>query len=279
MTYQSVRYHRRVGVTHTVVLPEPPYVGPGDVVSSATRWWGLRAYTLASVGANAVRLRRDSDNAEQDFATIAGGGLDTSAISSFKGAANLFIVKLYDQSGNGVDFIQTTAASQLSFALSVLSAKPVGRKDVDNTNLVTASAFGTLAQPFTFSYVTRRTSNILFRAVLADSVDGSPQMGWADVSDTMRFYAGASNQDVSGVTDNMWHAVQAVFNGSSSDLNINGTVNTKNPGTDGFASSGLMIDHIGNLRAEFVEFGLWASAFTSIQSANMSANQHAYWGF
>ena len=40
--------------------------GPDDIVSGATRRRGPRAYTLASIGANGIRLRRNSDQAEQD---------------------------------------------------------------------------------------------------------------------------------------------------------------------------------------------------------------------
>src|SRR4051812_24758284 len=87
------------------VVPSASYVGPGDIVAGATGWWGLRAYTAASIGANAVRLREDSAfQSEQDFATIAGGGLDLAAIAAFKAlhsATNLFVTKLYDQSAGG----------------------------------------------------------------------------------------------------------------------------------------------------------------------------------
>ena len=43
----------------------PAYTGPGDIVASATAWYGLRAYNAAIVttGTQAlVNLRRSSDN-------------------------------------------------------------------------------------------------------------------------------------------------------------------------------------------------------------------------
>src|SRR5262245_56094963 len=92
---------------YRVIPPAAPYAGgPGDVVSGAVAYWGLRAYTTAAIGNNAIRLRRSSDNAEQDFATVLGGGLDLTSISSFKGAFNLSVVKLYDQTGGGNDMVQ-----------------------------------------------------------------------------------------------------------------------------------------------------------------------------
>src|SRR4051812_39897639 len=94
------------------------YTGPGDIASGAAAWWGLRAYSTASIGSNAIRLREDGGNTEQDFTTIAGGGLNLAAISAFKGGANLFVTKLYDQTGNGRDQIQATAGEQPPFTLN-----------------------------------------------------------------------------------------------------------------------------------------------------------------
>src|SRR5262245_22962763 len=92
-----------------------PYEGPGDIVSGAAMWVGLRAYSSASIGSNAVRLRRDGDSSEQDFATVSGGGLDLSAISTFLAgvappSTNLFVSKLYDQSGNSRDLANVATA-------------------------------------------------------------------------------------------------------------------------------------------------------------------------
>ena len=105
------------GVIRRILNPTPtPYVGPGDIVSGAIGWWGLRAYTSASIGTNAIRLRRDGGSpGEQDFATVTGGGLDLTSITAFKGADNLFLVKLYDQVGTN-HLTQATAASQPPFS-------------------------------------------------------------------------------------------------------------------------------------------------------------------
>lgn len=58
------------------------YVGPGDIVASATAWYGLRAYNAAyaAPGTNkAVNLRRASDNAACDFVIAATGALGGTA--------------------------------------------------------------------------------------------------------------------------------------------------------------------------------------------------------
>src|SRR5262249_30795804 len=119
----------------------------------------LRAYTRASIGGNAIRLRRDSDSGEQDFVTITGGGLDLASITSFKGAANLFVTKLYDQTGGGRDLIQATAANQPAFILAALGSNPVIRFDgAGSGHALTQSGNITQAQPITFSVAMKRTA-------------------------------------------------------------------------------------------------------------------------
>ena len=65
-----------------------------------------------------MRVRRSSDNAEQDFsaAVIADANgnrtLDTASLLTFCGAGNGFVTTWYDQSGNGRHAVQTTAANQ-----------------------------------------------------------------------------------------------------------------------------------------------------------------------
>jgi hypothetical protein len=96
------------------------YTGPGDIVSGATAWWGLRAYSSAVRGTNAVRLRRSSDNVEQDFATLPAGGLDTAAIATFASGSSLYVVTLYDQTGNGYTASQSTVGNQPLFSTATL---------------------------------------------------------------------------------------------------------------------------------------------------------------
>ena len=70
------------------------------------------AYSLRALNGNGdlvVRVRRASDNAEQDFtaAEVSNGTLE-----SFCGVGDGFVETWYDQSGNGNDATQSVAASQ-----------------------------------------------------------------------------------------------------------------------------------------------------------------------
>lgn len=66
---------------------------------------------LISDAATCVRVRRSADNAEQDIG-FSGDSLDIAALMSFAGSGSAFVTTVYDQTGNGENLIQATAASQ-----------------------------------------------------------------------------------------------------------------------------------------------------------------------
>jgi len=73
------------------------------------------AYSLRRLGlynGPAIRVRRSSDNAEQDIGFTAAGDLDTVALLAFVGVNSGFVTTWYDQSGNAHHAIQATAAQQ-----------------------------------------------------------------------------------------------------------------------------------------------------------------------
>jgi alpha-L-arabinofuranosidase B-like protein len=66
---------------------------------------------LNSYSGSALRVRRDSDDAEQDIGFVS-GALDTTSLATFVGSANGLVTKWYDQSGHGQDLVQTTKSKQ-----------------------------------------------------------------------------------------------------------------------------------------------------------------------
>jgi len=87
-----------------------------DTYPNAAVAYSLRKLRTAYSG-NAIRVRRSSDNAEQDI-NFVGGDLDTTSLLSFVGANNGFITTWYDQSGNGNDATQATLANQAQIVAS-----------------------------------------------------------------------------------------------------------------------------------------------------------------
>lgn len=81
-----------------------------DTYPNASVAYSLRKLRSAYTG-SAIRVRRSSDNTEQDFGFV-GNDLDTASLLTFCGAGNGFVTTWYDQSGNAKDTTQTTAANQ-----------------------------------------------------------------------------------------------------------------------------------------------------------------------
>jgi hypothetical protein len=82
-----------------------------DDYPNAAAAYSLRLLRTAYTG-SAIRVRRASDNTEQNIGFTALGGLDTSSLTTFCSGTNGFVTTWYDQSGNGRDATQTTAANQ-----------------------------------------------------------------------------------------------------------------------------------------------------------------------
>jgi hypothetical protein len=89
------------------VIPVTPVL---DTYSSALEAYSLRLLRTEYAG-NAIRVRRSSDNAEQNIGFV-NGYLDTASLLTFVGAGNGFITTWYDQSGNSRNITQTTAGNQ-----------------------------------------------------------------------------------------------------------------------------------------------------------------------
>ena len=105
-----------------------------DVYPGAAAAYSVRKLRTAYTG-NCLRVRRSSDNAEQDIG-FSGNNLDIAAISSFCGSADGFVTTWYDQSGNNKNAIQGAAVSQpqiyTSGNINLLNTKPVLNFDGSN---------------------------------------------------------------------------------------------------------------------------------------------------
>lgn len=83
-----------------------------DSFPSAAAAYSLRLLDYSQTDSSVIRVRRSSDNAEQDIGFTSEGYLDTAAMKTFVGANSGFIVTWYDQSGNEKDATQSTAVNQ-----------------------------------------------------------------------------------------------------------------------------------------------------------------------
>ena len=97
-----------------------------DTYTGAAAAYSLRLLRSAYTG-DAIRVRRASDNTEQDIGFV-DNELDTSALTTFCSGTNGFVKTWYDQSGNANDATQATAANQPQIVSSgsvlLLNSKP-----------------------------------------------------------------------------------------------------------------------------------------------------------
>ena len=124
------------------------------VGASASVAYGLRKLRNAYSGSG-VRVRRVSDNAEQDIG-FSGEALDWASAISFMGGSSLTVKTWYDQSGNGKDATQATTANQPVLDTTNFEV------DFDGTNdsLVTSSNVDLSGTNKASFYLISRSSNV-----------------------------------------------------------------------------------------------------------------------
>jgi hypothetical protein len=97
--------------THGLIASQiTQFVGLLDLYPSAAAAYSLRKLRTAYTG-SAIRVRRSSDNTEQDIG-FSNNQLDTTALTTFCSGTNGFVTKWYDQSGNVFDATQVFALNQ-----------------------------------------------------------------------------------------------------------------------------------------------------------------------
>ncbi len=109
-------------------------VAPLDMLPEAVMAFSVHKLS-STYGGPILRLRRDSDNAEQDFYAV-GNSVDVQAIITWATGANVYVVTWYDQSGHGNHATQTTATYQPLLNLDNLS---VDHDQVDDYLVTPAS--------------------------------------------------------------------------------------------------------------------------------------------
>jgi hypothetical protein len=149
-----------------------------DAYPNASLAFSLRLIRRSYNG-NAIRVRRSSDNAEQNIGFI-GGTLDTSSLTTFCGAGNGFVTTWYDQSANGYNATQTTAANQPQIVSggSVLTVNSKPTVYFNNKSSVCMNFTSITTQSFTILWVSKKD---LIAAdgsiILVGSVGGGQYMG------------------------------------------------------------------------------------------------------
>ena len=219
-----------------------------QIAPSAAAAYSLRSLTGGDP--KVVRVRRDTgggagDNDEQDFTA---SGISSGALVDFVGSGNDgFVETWYDQSGNGSDAVQATAAEQPKIVDSATGALvPGGLLFSDNQHIDTTSTFsfasGSSVSLFTVnkatgsenSYLVRLSAYIIWRlgGGTRRMQVGSPAANSGTISGNEELWVPIMNVNSSGGTGNFFVDGTLVSNAdanigtstvTNSVLNIGGT--------------------------------------------------------
>ena len=149
----------RNGLIYPIMQGISPVSPILDLYPTAQAAYSLRLLNSSYTG-SAIRVRRSSDNAEQNIGFI-DIDLNTTELLNFVGAGNGFVSIWYDQSGNLKNASQTTAANQPQIVTSGVLETQLGRPAlkflrVNNHGLITSvtinnpfSIIGVVSQDFT----------------------------------------------------------------------------------------------------------------------------------
>jgi hypothetical protein len=187
-----------------------------DTYSGATVAYSLRKLRTEYTGA-AIRVRRSSDNAEQDFG-FSGNDLDTASLLTFCGAGNGFITTWYDQSTNANNATQATAANQAQIVSSgAVITDPITNKistiwNSDAYAIITS--FATVQQNTQIS-VFNRTA-LAQRILNLGSNTSSPFIGHWNTSDVVQTSYGSPFTHGTSAETGIY--IQTVLRNSSNEV-------------------------------------------------------------
>lgn len=227
-----------------IVPTTTPFIGLLDTYSGATAAYSLRKLRSAYSG-NCIRVRRSSDNTEQDFGFVA-NVLDTASLLTFCGAGNGFVTTWYDQSGSGNNVTQSTAANQPQIVSSGAILTTNGKNSIkfDGSN----DFLATTGTPFS------ATENTMIAVSKQDATAAYKRLFNIGRYNNGRFLGSANNTDdmlavfrngtltcFGGVA--LSQNVSIMYNtGTNGFLRNNGSqVNTVTANTDSYGSENLFI--------------------------------------
>jgi len=228
----------------------PSFVGLLDTYSGATAAYSVRRLSSTYTG-NLIRVRRSSDNTEQNIGYNSSNVLDTASLLSFVGAGNGFITTWYDQSGNANNATQSTALNQpqivSSGSLILVNSKPCLSISTNSMGLILGSTISVGGSNYNSFVGKKDAAGNMLRALTSAATDGYKLMNTYDNKYYM--YAKPGSYIVSNAADtttnqilltgmNVAGTMSMYKNGSVLATTLNSWNYTNLIGLIGFGASG-----------------------------------------
>jgi hypothetical protein len=269
---------------HKPAVTPAAYTGPGDVISGAKVWYGLRAYSNATTVTKSIKLCDHLGTNCSDQNTTTAGDLDLTGLTrgsdncATAGSACL-VTTVYEKTGalcsGTCDVVQTTTAAMPTFIANCTNSKPCmrsnGTTQFKSTNVLSTAA----SAPLSISGVGQRSAVVTYADIFGD-VAGNIQIGFDTNSGLALLYAGTLDTYPSAA-ENTYHALNGLVNGASSKLNVDGTSTNLSIGSSSLSGFMCLFGCPNFLGGDITEGGAWPGD----QSASFNSlchNQRIYWG-
>ena len=252
------------------IVGATPYIDQVSSTSTLKLAAGLHKLKSSYSGA-ALRIRRSSDNTEQDFG-FSGNDLDVAAISTFIGGGTAYVKTLYDQSGNGNHLSQTSTGNQPTLTLSGLNGKPVIHTNTSQ-NIYNTINF---TPPFSVVYAARQTGGS--RGRLLSGTSNNWLLGWWGGNRGMAHFDGWITSSCCSASDNNVYVYSGTGTGSSSQAYQNKTSITTSPTGGTTGPNGISLNRNEASDADFTDVVEFNSVLSTADRNIVENGMGAYYG-
>jgi hypothetical protein len=262
-----------------------------DNITSAVLAFSVARKLRTAYTGSAIRVRRSSDNAEQDIGFDGSGNLDESALTTFVGANDGFVTTLYDQVGSN-DAVMATAADQPRIVASGVVVKMLSKPAIEPVDLgdrlVTGSAPGEAEKTI---IAVADTDSAFSPARIAVTYQGTGGLGTQLLIDhatasggTVRYFDGETSVTVASVTRgaNIYFAARPTTGGALA-IGVNGATLTTSGTTTAAATTNNLsvLEDDGGVSQEqpaaFAEL-VYCDADLRSDYATLISDWNSYWG-
>jgi hypothetical protein len=209
-----------------------------DTYTEASAAYSLRKLKTDYSG-HAIRVRRSSDNTEQNIGFNGSGNLDTTTLLSFVGSGNGFVTTWYDQSGAAKNATQTTAANQPQIVSSGVVHLKNGKPSIyfsgNQMMVTTANVVSTGNQPYSIYGVSHNVGISSSTLFYIGSGSGNNGIGLQVISGgSLRhfWYTSESASYASTINNQYYYSIEFtgsnVFTSRNDSTTLNATGRTKN---------------------------------------------------
>lgn len=267
----------------------------------------LDSLSVASVGAfsirrlrtaytgKAINVRRSSDNTTTDIGFTSAGDLDTSSLLTFAGSGNAFIVTWYDQSGNGANATQATAANQPQIvnagAVVIQNTKPSPEFYIASTISSLLATINAFSAGYALNAVVINTGAQTYAAI-ADKASSTgvagPWMMFGQSGNWGALFSGNGTSQTNYTFTTAYNALkvithQILASSLAGTVYANGTQVLSNTWTDygdttNQVTIGKRADNATWLQGNLSELVLFASPLSTTDRQTLERNQGSYYG-